>query len=326
MLKEISIEIIRKCPNYCLHCSSSSHRQCTEILPYGKFKEIVLDAAKLGAKTICLSGGEPFLHDKITEMVQFVNDCGLDCYIYTSGIALDTMNQPVSLSVDTLKKIRKSVTKLIFNIEAGTEKTYDKIMGTENCFEKMKQSATRAIEAGICTEAHFVPMAINVDEIHEVIRLCKCLHISKLSFLRLVLHGRAGQNSEEIALSPERTKDLKAYLCTINTQLDISVRIGVPLSTDTSCNKCEAAKGKLNIKYDGEVFPCEVFKNYSMDKSLDGLRPDSIYQRSLLDIYNNSEYLRRVREMTESFSRTSQCETCVGQHLIDIEKKEAFGE
>ena len=65
MLKEISIEIIRKCPNCCLHCSSESHAQCGEIMPYSKFKEVVSDAAKLGAKTICLSGGEPFLHDNI---------------------------------------------------------------------------------------------------------------------------------------------------------------------------------------------------------------------------------------------------------------------
>ena len=144
MLREISIEIIRKCPNCCLHCSSESHAQCEEIMPYSKFKEVISDASKLGTKTICLSGGEPFLHDSITDMIRLVRQYHMDCYVYTSGIILDSSNHPVSIPIDILKQISKYVTKLIFNIEAGTEKTYNRMMGTENCFEKMQQSATRA--------------------------------------------------------------------------------------------------------------------------------------------------------------------------------------
>lgn len=317
MLKEISIEIIRKCPNCCLHCSSEAHVQCEEIMPYSKFKEVISDAAKLGAKTICLSGGEPFLHDNITDMIQFVYQHHMDCYVYTSGIILDSSAQPASIPTDLLKQISKYVTKLIFNIEAGTEKTYNNIMGTNNCFEKMQQSVIRAVELGICAEAHFVPTAINSDEINAVIDLCQKLHISKLSFLRLVLHGRAKKNRKLLELTYENNMQLKEILHDIQMHSAFPVRVGVPLSIDTSCHKCEAANGKLNIKYDGEVFPCEVFKNYSMEKSLNGLKPDNIYRCSLFDIYQNSAYLKRIRDFSESFS--GECETCIGQYLIQKE-------
>lgn len=320
MLKEVSIEIIRKCPNCCLHCSSLAHKQCKEIMPYDKFTEVISDAAKLGAKTICLSGGEPFLHSDIVDMVKTVNKYNMDCYVYTSGIVMDTFEQPTPISVDVLKQISGYVTKLIFNIEAGTEDTYDKIMGTKNCFEKMQQSVICAMEAGICAEAHFVPMAINVDEINSVITLCEKLHISKLSFLRLVLHGRAKQNRDVLELADEKIKKLKEQLYDLQAKSSISVRVGVPLSLDTTCHKCEAANGKLNIKYDGEVYPCEVFKNYSMEKSLGGLKPENIYQNSLIDIYNNSEYLHHVRDLSSSFLGNCRCETCVGQHLIQYEE------
>lgn len=320
MLKEVSIEIIRKCPNCCLHCSSLSHKECIEIMPYDKFDEVIADAAKLGAKTICLSGGEPFLHDDLVNMVKLVRKYGMDCFIYTSGVTMNTFEQPVSLPTDVLKQLSGYVTKLIFNVEAATKQTYDKIMGTENCFEKMQKSAIDAAESGICTEAHFVPMAINIDEINDVIRLCKKIHISKLSFLRLVIHGRAKQNSEMIALTSERSRALKDYLHNLQTQSNISVRIGVPLSLDTSCHKCEAAKGKLNIKYNGEVFPCEVFKNVSMEKSLCGLKPDNIYQSSLINIYNDSKYLQHIRELSNNCPSTCGCETCIGQYLLQIEE------
>lgn len=322
MLKEVSIEIIRKCPNHCLHCSSSSHLQCTEEMPYEKFKEVVSNAVELGAKTICLSGGEPFLHDRIRDIIQFVYSCGLDCYVYTSGIILDESGQLAPLSAEVLDDISVSTTKLVFNIEAGTEKTYDTIMGTVNCFGKMQRSVIRAFEAGICIEAHFVPTKLNVGEINEVIALCEKLHISKVSFLRLVPHGRAKQNKALLELSAEEHHALKHALNTLQAQSGLSIRIGVPLSLDTSCCRCEAANGKLNIRFDGAVFPCEVFKNCQMKKSLGKLNPDSIYDHSLIDTYNNSPYLKYVRELLRSFADIQQCETCVGQYLIQMDKKE----
>lgn len=319
MLKEISIEITRKCPNCCLHCSSSANKECKEIIPYSKFLEVISDAAKLGAKTICLSGGEPFLHENIIDMVKIIKSYNMNCYIYTSGISMDEFGQPVSLSTNILKKMCSYITKLIFNIEAGSESIYDKIMGTSNCFEKMQQSAIRANHLGICTEAHFVPMAVNIDEIQAVIQLCKKLHISKVSFLRLVLHGRAKKNRKLLELTDEQNEKVKEDLFILQTQSDLSIRIGVPLSIDLSCHQCEAANGKLNIKYDGEVFPCEVFKNNKMEKSLGGLRPDNIYCRSLTDIYHNSAYLNSIRKLSSTFSK--KCETCVGQYLLSIEEE-----
>jgi len=319
MLKEISIEITRKCPNNCLHCSSLSNRVCKERLPYDKFKKVISDAKQLGAKTICLSGGEPFLHDRIVDMVRLVSEYEMDCYVYTSGIVLDALDQPTSIPRKTLKQISGYAAKLIFNVEAGTEQTYDKIMGTKNCFNKMQQSAICASEVGLCTEAHFVPMRTNMDELSDVILLCKRIQISKLSFLRLVLHGRAKKNAALLTLTVQQIAALKKQLSILQMKSDLSIRIGVPLSLDLSCHKCEAASGKLNIKYDGNVFPCEVFKNYSMEKSLGSLKPESIYQHSLLDIYNHSQYLCRIREMSKTYAGSCGCETCIGQHLIILE-------
>ena len=319
MLKEISVEITRRCPNYCLHCSSSAHSQCSESMPYETFQTVISDAAKLGTKTICLSGGEPFLHDKIVQMIQFVHSKGMECYVYTSGIAMSPSDQRISLPMEQLRQISGAVTKIIFNIEASTEAIYDRIMGTSNCFSLLKESVLRANAAGICTEAHFVPMALNLREIPAVVRLCEELNISKLSFLRLVLHGRAEQNYNTLALTEQKQSELKEYLQKIKTQSGLAIRVGVPLSIDSGCTHCEAASGKLNIRYDGKVFPCEVFKNHSFQKNIKGLQPDSIYQYSLIDIYNHSSYLIRVRELSDNFS--DRCETCVGQYLIKMEEK-----
>ena len=317
MLNEVSIEIMRRCPNNCIYCSSLSDDKCTEILEYERFVSVVKDAADLGAKIICLSGGEPFLHPRIVDMTAYIESLGLQSFIYTSGIIINAQNEKGSLDNDVLKAISGIVTKLIFNFEAASPEIYDRIMGTNGCFEKMKQSVLDANSFSITTEAHFVPMKLNIGEVTNAVMLCKELGISKISFLRLVLHGRALQNERLIALSDEELIRLKASLEVLQKNAPVDIRIGVPLSSDISCLKCEAARGKLNIKYDGKVFPCEVFKSEQMIHRLNGLKPDNIFDDSLRDIYNSSKYLQRIRELSQNFSSGKHCETCIGQYLIN---------
>jgi len=322
MLNEVSIEIIRKCPNNCVHCSSLSDKDSTEIFKYEDFISIINDASKLGAKTICLSGGEPFLHTNIIEMIKYIHNIGLNSNVYTSGIIFGGNMNYASLSKDLLNSIVGKVSKLIFNIESSNADTYDKIMGTLGCFNLMQQSVRTANSLGIVTEAHFVPMRLNIDEIGTMVEFCKKLGLSKISFLRLVIHGRAQTNEKEIAFSSEELAQVKNKLQSLQKHSDIKIRIGVPLSSNNSCYKCEAAKGKINIKYDGLVFPCEVFKNTKDSFLPKGLKPDNVYNTSLIDIYKNSPYLKYVREASEQYSHDINNETCIGQCMINCKTGE----
>ena len=323
LLKEISIEVIRKCPNNCLHCSSCSSRECSEMMPLEVFKEVVVDAASLGAETICLSGGEPFLHKDFVELIKWVYYHGLNCYVYTSGIVLDSSGKLSSFSLETVQEISKYVNKLIFNIEAACEETYDKIMGTNNSFLLMQESINRAVQASITVEAHFVPMKLNYNEIEPVVELCERLHVSRLSFLRLVLHGRAKVNKPRIQLTTAEEAIVKSKLRDLQKQSRIAIRIGVPLLSDKNpCAKCEAANGKLNIKYDGKVYPCEVFKNFSQLQELLCCQPCNIYDERLTDIYEKSPYLQHIRDISRCYLLKGAEDLCVGQYLLNKSEKE----
>lgn len=320
MLKEISIEIIRKCPNNCKHCSSMSNRHCSEMIDFDKFKEVIDGALTLGLETICFSGGEPFLHPNIAEMVKYVFSKGLKSYIYTSGISFDADENYISLTDKILADISGYVTKLIFNIEAGKEETYDLIMGTQECLPLMKCSALKAVDQNILTEAHFVPMRLNVGQIEDTLTLCSQIGIKKISFLRLVSHGRAALNVDDILLTNDQTEKLKEVLLQVKNEAAIDIRIGVPLTDGENETKCEAANGKLNIKYDGGVFPCEVFKNNSIQFQ-DGIEIPNIFKEDIVSIYNKSRYLIAVRNYIKCFSCNANCENCVGQYLIETQEE-----
>lgn len=314
-LKEISIEIIRRCPNKCVHCSSCSSIDHTEIIPYNKFCEVVNDASKLGLKTLCFSGGEPLLHPDFCKMIEYVHSLDIDIYIYTSGIYYHD-DKCLSIPDNLLDNMKGKVKKLIFNVEASNDSTYDKIMCTHGNFHVLKRSITNAVKSGITCEAHFVPMKYNYNEIESTIDLCQSLGIDKISFLRLVPHGRAEQNKNEILLNSEETKKLKQKLQDLfNNRNEIGIRIGTPLAGEECKHNCEAANGKLNIKYDGKVYPCEVFKNQKV-QFIDGYEADSIYDKNLIDIYNNSSFLIAVRNHMKTYSVIADEENCIGQKYI----------
>ena len=49
-------------------------------------KEVIDDICYLGAKKLCLSGGEPFLHKDILRIIEYATNKGLEINIYSSGI------------------------------------------------------------------------------------------------------------------------------------------------------------------------------------------------------------------------------------------------
>ncbi len=87
MLNDLCFEIIQKCLNNCKFCSSNSNEDCKHIIQYDDFKKTVEYLhSKFGVKEIALSGGEPFLHPDILEMVMLCKNLEIKTTIYTSGM------------------------------------------------------------------------------------------------------------------------------------------------------------------------------------------------------------------------------------------------
>ena len=86
------------------------------------------------------------------------------------------------------------------------------------------------------------------------------------------------------------------------------IRIGIPLQREDSDYCC----------YDGKVFGCETFKYIQLsDENNRIVKPDSIYNKSLEDIYYHSEYLKHERKFVEHQMALSGCgEKCPVQRKM----------
>lgn len=308
-MKHVSIEIIQKCPNECIHCSSVASKECEMFISTQKVNEIIDGLNIIKTEVISISGGEPFLHSGLLEIVRNAKMKGIDVNIYTSGIMFDNQRKECSLDTNIIKDLKKiGVNKLIFNLQSLKSDVYDEIMQTKGNLSLLMESIRKSKENNIFTEIHFVPMQLNINEIDDVVNFVNKLSVDKVSFLGLIPHGRAKINKDRLYLDNETTIKLKAKL---NGLANEKVRIGIPLQTDDIGYRCTAGKDKLYIKFDGLVYGCEAFKYARLyDEDGNEIIPDSIHDKKIEEIYTHSEYLKAEEKFI-----------CNQQNLLNVSEK-----
>ena len=127
MIKDVSIEITQKCVNRCIHCSSCSTEERTIMLQLDTLRRVIQGLRRLKVERVCLSGGEPFLHPDIVEIVKQISDSNIIVDIYSCGIIKDSGEaKPLSLALlSTMKKV--GLRSLLFNLQSANENTYDTV-------------------------------------------------------------------------------------------------------------------------------------------------------------------------------------------------------
>lgn len=311
-LKEITIELTQQCPNCCVYCSSLSSPSMRTYLSAEQIERTIDDAIELGAKSINLSGGEPFLYPQILKIIDYIYKQGVDCMVYTSGITLYE-GKPISIPNEILKRTKGIVSKLIVNIEAAEERVYNHIMGTDfGGFSLMQETIRNAVALGVTVEAHMVPMKVNYLHIPEVVNLCVDLGVTQLSFLRLVAQGRAMDNLRQVLLDKEELETAKRLMKEAAERQDIKIRLGVPFRDGAKRINCLTGICKLDVRYDGKVYPCEAFKNDNLKRI--AADADNVKDESLREIYHSSDYLKQVRTLLANFQTEQTCETCMNQY------------
>lgn len=314
-LNEITIEVTQQCPNCCIYCSSLSDIGKTERLDFDCICRVVDDAKELGAKSVSLSGGEPFLREDIYDIVDYIHVKGLKIRLYSSGIYYAD-GKYSSIPSKLLEAIKEKLAVLIFNYETIDAELYATMMGTKaDNMALLDETIKNTIMLGIPVEAHLVPMHCNYHQIPEVISKLYSMGVSNVSFLRLVFQGRVFDNKALVALKDDEQAELMQMLKTCKETYNDKIRLGLPFSTKQA--SCGTGTSKLIVRYDGYVFPCEAFKD-GMMKLKNGITPENVKDNRLKDIYQQSPYLQHIRKGLNAYVGFKDNEYCYGQYCRTV--------
>ena len=139
MLKDLCFEVIQACPNKCKFCSSNSSKEAQTIITLEQFKKTITHFINNGGiGEVSISGGEPFLHAQLFEMIEFCKNNDLKTVVFTSGI----------------KRLGKIPDKMVEQLKNKCKQTMQEIEKNEPWNEQLKQKVQKYYEHYINLEEY----------------------------------------------------------------------------------------------------------------------------------------------------------------------------
>jgi radical SAM protein with 4Fe4S-binding SPASM domain len=328
-LEEIKIELTKNCPLSCIHCSSNASSGNTVQLTREAVLSLVSQAAELHVKSIVFSGGEPLLWPWIADAVKACNVHGLHSSIYSTGVNLtdDGAKEIIALTKHGLSKVILSLYSPFKNQHEGITR---KLGSFDITVSVMQELGKHCIER----EIHFVPLKPNYKHLVKLVELAEDSGIPKVSILRFVPQGRGViLKKSHVMLMQKETVELRKLILDCKEHYDVNIRLGSPYNILIMNEEvdCIAARKTLCIGPNGNIYPCDAFKNTEPGEI--GLNDPyhNILKHSLNECWKQSEYLNIIRRyLTTPFEEPcshclylEQCKSgCLAQKVIEQESIE----
>lgn len=263
----------------------------------------------------------PWLSDAVCVCAQH----NLRCCIYTTGIDRGDGAQKIA----TLAK--QGLHKVVFSLYSPYKEYHEQVTTKAGSFDKTVSAIATTKDNDLDTEIHFVPLKRNYRHLEELVKFAAENGVPRVSILRFVPHGRGVvlKGSQEM-LRQNESLELRNLISKCRQSCCVQIRVGSPynillLEGDVDCN---AARQTLIIGPNGNLYPCDAFKNIEpSDIGLDDPY-SNIMGYSLRQCWENSQYLNAIRRyLSTPFEEPcSACEHlkwcksgCLAQKVIDQE-------
>jgi radical SAM protein with 4Fe4S-binding SPASM domain len=257
-LPDVAVDLTNRCPLVCRHCYNSSGEGVLKELSIASMVRILDQLSEFGQRSLKLSGGEPTHHPHFARIVREAQDRKIQVCINTSGRYPTCVRQQLA---------RLGLARIVISLD-GMQQEHDAIRG-RGSFELAKESLRASRDA--CED---VTIAVhvrrsNARDADDLIDLAHAFRVAiKFSPLRPL--GRAvAQLSEEFPAPEDFRTVVQAVTGArkrypgmwIGTDFDI-LGFGVGEPRFPAHASCPAGRTRLNVSYDGDVYPCSFFAGH----------------------------------------------------------------
>ncbi|MBW6471380.1 MAG: radical SAM protein [Methanosarcinaceae archaeon] len=310
-LKDLTLEITKKCPMRCILCSSDGGDPLPAEFSLSELKDIVTQAKSIGVSEISLSGGEPLVYPHVLDLCKYIAELKIAISVYTSGNIFDESNQISPISVDYFQKLKNAgINKVVFSLHGSNSQTHDQITGIPKSFENLMFSIGNLQKVELSTEIHFVPLRENFKDLPAIISLVKKMGLKSVHILRFVPQGRGEKYKDILELHPNDILELREILTKLMNNSDINIIVGAHYNCLGLGNdiKCTAGINKAVIRPDGFVFPCVGMKKIESFIDCNNVKDDNLEH-----IIDESCGFRLLKSLLDDADNGS-CQHCKGEY------------
>ena len=307
----VGLSITNACNLRCKLCGvatgESLQKKLTEELTTDEAKSVIDNLSKAGVIHLSFGGGEPTVRDDIIELAAYaarrINSVG----IVSNGFLID--RRLAGNIADA------GVRQVMISLDGIDSETHDANRGKES-YDRAICALENIRHADISARISFTISQTNFHQLPEMIALAKKLGVS-LNVQEFFAKGRA-EGKEALVLTRKQRRDMQRLLFKTQAEMGIS-SIGFEnryiISED---KKAQAVCTNPNLSSDFYDFCVGCFTGiYALFVSATGEvrlcgrygegRLGNLKNRSLSEIWQNSEILKKVRDRENLSGRCGKC-------------------
>ncbi|MCI5221125.1 MAG: methyltransferase domain-containing protein [Candidatus Electrothrix sp. AR4] len=186
-LKEIWFHLTDACNLSCIHCLFASSPAEGKGLEQERLRTAIDQAAALGARLFCFTGGEPFVYPNFCDTIQYVLELhpANHVAVLTNGLLLEEHIVELMLLDNDRLHLQVSLD--------GTEEEHNFFRGP-GTYSQLRKNLQVALESGL---AFTISVAVNADNVHKLEEIARQAHALGACGLHLMYHFVRGKGTRE---------------------------------------------------------------------------------------------------------------------------------
>ncbi len=259
-LDYVWLELTKSCNIFCAHCygGAGTNQPHPNILPsregesisLEQWKGVLAECARLGAKKVQFTGGEPTLYPGLSELIEYARSCRYrDIEVFTNATRLED---------SLLRQWATSGVRVALSFYSHDPRIHDNITGRTGSFRQTVQGIKDILANNIPVRVAIVLMRDNVSHLTDTVEFLKGLGL-KDKEIEWDYVRPTGRGEAEAALVG---RDVRTEITPFKPSL-LEEGQG---ACDEGFARGTCWKGKIAISSEGDVYPCIFARQMSVGK------------------------------------------------------------
>ena len=318
-------EVTQACDLACVHCRASAQpeRHPKELTTEQGF-QLLEEIRTFGEPLMVFTGGDPLKRPDLFELLR-----------YSANIGLRTNVTPSATPLLTAKAIEQfqaaGVSRMAISVDGPDAPTHDDFRGIPGTFDRAMFALRHARDIGLDTQFQTTVTRRNMHRLPEIAEIVKEMRSKMWSLFFLIVTGRAEEADDLLAPEYEQVFEFMYELSKtapfgIKTTEAMHYRryVAQRAKAEHGLTENENAKGvawRTAGVSDGKGF---VFVSHTGEIFPAGFLPvtgGNVLQDSLVDVYQNSNLFRSLRDPKQ---REGKCGMCEYQKICGGSRSRAY--
>lgn len=235
------------CNLRCPYCYASSEKCLPGELNTAESMDLVSQIARLGAKTVVFTGGEPMLRKDLFTVVEHARSEGLLCNVITNA----TMIRNAAIA----QRFADLFNTVTVSVDGGTAETHDRTRGA-GAFAKTYKALQLLNAAGVVPSINHIITSDNIEELEDFAEFIQGLDVHSV---RLMNHNELGRGADdEYGFGWADHLRVQQLVWTSPIASTLRPDGPRPVSPCSVKGNCGMGGNEIYINSLGDVYPCKL--------------------------------------------------------------------